>query len=73
MNIQRSVAAMNQADLVVIVGTSMRVYPFAGLLDYRNSAAKVVVVNQEKLDLGFDYDMVQADATDFFNELQVRG
>ncbi len=73
LNIQRSVAAMNQADLVVIVGTSMRVYPFAGLLDYRNSAAKVVVVNQEKLDLGFDYDMVQAEATTFFNDLQVRG
>jgi len=51
----------------------MRVYPFAGLLDYRNQQAKVVVVNQERLDLGFDYTMVQADATEFFNELQVRG
>lgn len=73
LNVQRSVAAMGQADLVVIVGTSMRVYPFAGLLDYRNQQAKVVVVNQERLNLGFDYTMVQADATEFFNELQVRG
>ncbi|WP_367295396.1 NAD-dependent protein deacylase [Levilactobacillus yonginensis] len=71
LNVQRAVAAMGQADLVVIVGTSMRVYPFAGLLDYRSDGARVVVVNQEKLDLGFDYQMVQADATEFFNNLRV--
>lgn len=70
-NVQRAVAAMSQADLVVIVGTSMRVYPFAGLLDYRNQQAQVVVVNQEKLNLGFTYDMVQADATEFFDALRV--
>ncbi|GEO67417.1 NAD-dependent protein deacylase [Levilactobacillus spicheri] len=71
LNIQRAVAAMTQADLVVIVGTSMRVYPFAGLLDYRNDQAPVVVINQEKLDLGVPIEMVQADATQFFEELQV--
>lgn len=71
LNVQRAVAAMTQADLVVIVGTSMRVYPFAGLLDYRNDQAPVVVINQEKLDLGVPIEMVQADATQFFEELQV--
>lgn len=70
-NIQRAVGAMAAADLVVIVGTSMRVYPFAGLLNYRNAKAPVVVINQEKLDLGVPIEMVQADATSFFNELQV--
>jgi len=71
LNVQLAVGAMEQADLVVIVGTSMRVYPFAGLLDYRNDQADVVVVNQEQLNLGFDCEMVQADATEFFSELKV--
>ncbi|MGV7982836.1 Sir2 family NAD-dependent protein deacetylase, partial [Mycobacterium kansasii] len=52
VNVQRAVAAMQTADLVVIVGTSMRVYPFAGLLDYRAPQAQVVAINQESLNLG---------------------
>ncbi|CAI2567634.1 NAD-dependent protein deacylase [Apilactobacillus kunkeei] len=65
-----SVQLMEKADLVVIVGTSMRVYPFAGLLDYRNPGAKVIAVNQEKLNLGIDFTMIQEDATRFFSELK---
>ncbi|MGQ2282657.1 NAD-dependent protein deacylase [Apilactobacillus kunkeei] len=65
-----SVQLMEKADLVVIVGTSMRVYPFAGLLDYRNPSAKVIAVNQEKLNLGIDFKMIQEDATKFFSELK---
>lgn len=62
---------MQQADLVVIVGTSMKVYPFAGLLDYRNPNAKVIAVNQQLLHFPFDFQMVQDDATKFFDELKV--
>ena len=71
-NIINSVRAMQQADLVVIVGTSMKVYPFAGLLEYRNPTAKVVAVNQEALQLPCDFEMIQTDATEFFKELQVK-
>ena len=71
-NIINSVRAMQQADLVVIVGTSMKVYPFAGLLEYRNPTAKVVAVNQEDLQLPCDFEMIQTDATEFFKELQVK-
>lgn len=60
---------MQQADLVVIVGTSMRVYPFAGLLDYRNPSAPVLAINQEKLNLGIDFTMIQQDASKFFDDL----
>lgn len=70
-NIINSVNAMQQADLVVIVGTSMKVYPFAGLLDYRNSDAKVIAINQQLLQFPFEFQMVQADATKFFEELKV--
>ncbi len=48
-NLQRSVDYLQSADLIVIVGTSMRVYPFAGLLEYRNSHAKVIEINQSPI------------------------
>ena len=70
-NIINSVQAMQQADLIVIVGTSMKVYPFAGLLDYRNPAVKVLAVNQEALNLPCDFEMIQTDASKFFDELKV--
>lgn len=69
--ISTSVSALANADLVAIVGTSMRVYPFAGLLDYRNPSAKVVVINQEALQFPFDFTMIQEDASQFFQELEV--
>ena len=50
-DIMNSVRAMQSADLVVIVGTSMKVYPFAGLLEYRNPNAQVLAINQQKLNL----------------------
>lgn len=70
-NISRSVDAVSKADLIVIVGTSMRVYPFAGLIDYRSSSAKVIAINQEKLEFPFDFTMVQENAVDLFDKLEV--
>ena len=70
-DIMNSVRAMQAADLVVIVGTSMKVYPFAGLLEYRNPDAQVLAINQQKLNLPCEFTMVQTDAKKFFNELQV--
>ena len=71
-NIIDAVKTMQAADLVVIVGTSMKVYPFAGLLEYRNPNAKVVAINRQELRFSFDFEMVQEDATKFFAELKVR-
>lgn len=71
-NIIDAVKAMQAADLVVIVGTSMKVYPFAGLLEYRNTNAKVVAINRQELRFSFDFEMVQEDATKFFAELKVK-
>jgi len=70
-NIERAVQYLQQADLVVICGTSMRVYPFAGLLDYRNPQARVMVINAEPLQLPIDFTMVQQDAVDFFKGVQI--
>lgn len=46
-NILESVAALGRADTIVIVGTTFRVYPFAGLIDYANKKARIYVVNKE--------------------------
>ncbi|BAP84936.1 NAD-dependent deacetylase [Paucilactobacillus hokkaidonensis JCM 18461] len=70
-SISRAVNYLAGADLVVIVGTSMRVYPFAGLLDYRNPQSKVIAINQEQLQLPIQFEMVQQDAVQFFTELSV--
>lgn len=71
-NISRSLNAMANADLVVIVGTSMKVYPFAGLLQYANPNAKVLAINQQKLDLPVEFTMIQTDASKYFADLQVK-
>ena len=70
-NVINSVRAMQAADLVVIVGTSMKVYPFAGLLEYANPAATVLAINQEALQLPVKFQMIQTDATEFFKALKV--
>lgn len=70
-NIVDAVKALQNADLVVIVGTSMKVYPFAGLLEYRDPNAKVIAINRQKLNFSFGFEMVQEDATKFFDELKV--
>lgn len=70
--VSASIAAVQNADLIVIVGTSMRVYPFAGLLDYQNATTTTVAVNAEPLNLGSQVKMMVANATDVFTELQVR-
>ncbi len=68
---QAAVQAVTQADLVVIVGTSMRVYPFAGLLDYVSQETPVIVVNQEPLTLSCATLDYIGDATTYFASLQV--
>lgn len=69
--ISKSVDAVSKADLIVIVGTSMRVYPFAGLIDYRSQNANVLAVNEEQLQFSFPFTMVKENAVDFFKDLKV--
>lgn len=70
--ISQSLNAMANADLVVIVGTSMKVYPFAGLLQYANPQAKILAINQQRLSLPGNFTMIQTDATKYFAELDVK-
>ena len=44
-----AINAVANAQLVVVVGTSLQVYPFAGLLQYQNSQ-NCLIINQTMLE-----------------------
>lgn len=70
--ISQSIKAVAEAELIVIVGTSLKVYPFASLIDYRRGDSQVIVINQEELLLNEDIIMIQEDATTFFADINER-
>lgn len=67
--LQQSVQAVEAADLIVIVGTSFKVYPFAGMIDYRRPGTKLVVVNNEPIPAGSVTAQYTGDAKEFFSTL----
>ncbi|UQS82301.1 NAD-dependent protein deacylase [Bombilactobacillus folatiphilus] len=67
--VQKSVRAIQQADVIIVVGTSFQVYPFAGLLQYRQPQAKLVAVNKTPLDVGQHGLMLTGDAAHIFAQL----
>ncbi len=70
-NLRRSLEAVSAADLIVVVGTSFVVYPFAGLISYRSPEAKLVAVNNQRITLPSNGIMIKNDATDEFAKLSV--
>lgn len=64
-----SVKALEQADVVVVVGTSLKVYPFSGLIQYRHPSSDLIVINREVVVLFEDHLMVTGLAETFFEEL----
>lgn len=68
-NINAAVTAVRRADLIVICGTSFKVAPFSLLINEKRPDAQVVVVNAERLQLPFQYEMIQADAETVFADL----
>ena len=54
----RSVEAMHGADLVLVIGTSLAVYPAASLPDYRRPDAALIVVNRDPTPLDGAADIV---------------
>ena len=64
-----AVSAVEQADMIVIVGTSFQVHPFCDLLTYRHSQAKIIVVNQTPISLFQPYAFVEADGVSVFQQI----
>ncbi|CAK8054523.1 NAD-dependent protein deacylase [Eupransor demetentiae] len=69
-DVDKSAQWVADADLLVVVGTSFRVYPFAGLLQYANPNAQIMAVNLEHIDTPFAVEQVIGDAGEFFQELK---
>lgn len=67
--LSQSAAILSEADLIVLVGTSFRVYPFAQLLNYRNALAKIWVINREPIGEDAELNSIIADATDIFTQI----
>ena len=54
----KSVEAFEKADLVMVLGTSLKVYPAAALPSYRSALAKFVIINKMETDMDDDADLV---------------
>lgn len=67
--IQQAIAAVRNAELVVIVGTSFQVHPFCDLIYEKRRDAKVLVINQTPIQLAGDYQFVQANGVDVFEKV----
>ncbi len=62
---EKSACAMATADLVLVLGTSLQVYPAAALPGYRRSDAILIVVNREPTPLDERaYAAIQGDLSD---------
>lgn len=44
--LESAVEAISDCDLIIVGGTSLRVYPAAGLINYRRSNAKLVIIDK---------------------------
>ena len=53
-------------DLIIIMGTSLKVYPFAGIPEYAKENVKIVVFNMEKVG-NYSYNKIDS------NELFIKG
>lgn len=69
-NINASIQALKTADLVIVVGTSLKVYPFASLVQYANQQAKIIFINKEDVSNNTaDYNIID-NAEDVFEVIQ---
>ncbi|MGO3732440.1 MAG: NAD-dependent protein deacylase [Vagococcus sp.] len=67
--IETSIRALKVADVIVIVGTTFKVYPFSGLIQYRQPNSQIVVINKEPIYLSEAHMMISEPAETFFKDL----
>ncbi|GMA47788.1 NAD-dependent protein deacylase [Tetragenococcus muriaticus] len=69
--VEKAVTAISQADLLVVVGTSFVVYPFASLIQYASPDTKMVAVNRDAITLPPQGKMITGDAVKEFEQVEV--
>ena len=68
-NIETAIDWLSKADVICIVGTTFKVYPFSGLIHYRHQSSQVIVVNNEPITLDVNHLFVQKKGEEFFSLL----
>ena len=69
--IEPAAIAVNQADIVVVVGTSLNVYPAAGLLSYAKRGAEIYLIDPKpNVPQGLGVHVIAKKATEGMAELQ---
>ncbi|RLZ07317.1 SIR2 family NAD-dependent protein deacylase [Faecalibacter macacae] len=58
-----------QADIFIIIGTSLQVYPAASLLDYTKTDAKVICIDPNELPINNNVIHIKKSATEGVNDL----
>lgn len=67
-----AVHAIRTADLVLVLGTSLVVYPAAGLPTYRNANAKLIIINHDPTPLDSEAQMlIHKDLCDVLSTIPV--
>lgn len=56
--VSAAIREIRACDLLVVVGSSLVVYPAAGLVRYRKPGAKLVIINYDPTPYDFDADLV---------------
>jgi len=71
--IPRAVAIVEKADIVVIVGTSMQVYPAAGLVEYAQPTSRIIYIDPNPASINRlpteDFHVIAKPATGALGEL----
>lgn len=65
----QAVTAVQQAQLIVVVGTSFQVHPFCDLINYPSPSAEIIAINQTPVTMAAPFEMVLADGVTVFNQL----
>ncbi len=68
--LMKSAQAIANADLLLIVGTSFRVYPFAQLIQYRQAETPIYAINRESIAAPASVRLIQDDALTVFEEIR---
>lgn len=67
--VEQAIEAVQQAELIIIVGTSFQVHPFCDLIHYKNASAEILVINQENIYLPYPFSFLKEDAQTVFASL----
>ena len=69
---EKAIGIVSNADLIVVCGTSLAVYPFVGLIEYASKDAEIVAVNKEKIPLPENAELIIGNAKEVFEEVDLK-